>query len=352
MSKTQDTTKSNTYRIENAFWRSDVAMTLTGDQTVATIADAQEIVDTIVAEYGMEAITVEAINSGNCSYWQKHTRTIAILPSMMKRWVIVHECAHALTDHRIAELMTDLGAEGEAGVYGTIGQTAYEAIAVHGSAFLNSYIDITNFIFGEAVAAEFTQTWKANKRAITTVAAEIVTNLSKMDKALVAKIRNWFIKLPESLKSDVYSRTVYFSPARPSYSPFRDEGNHDTGISIVREWNHDGSMSEPKNIDSIMFSQNYMTVTDWSAKGNVITFTLVASDGTPYADSISNVDATWYGESDTAKYEAEATKVHVTIDLDKMQHVNFCSSGFNGERSQYANTIAQMTGYETLANAK
>ena len=331
MNRTTDSKKSNTYEIENAFW------TALGENKidVASIADAQELVDVLCSEFGVEAVTVVQGDKGNASFWRVWGRTISILPRMMKRWIVVHEFAHALNDHRMDLL------KGEVGIALPAGLTAG-----HGPAFLNAYVDVVRFVYGDATADAFSQTWKANKRTPMTVAQEVLQNVAKNDKALVSKIRNWLIKLPSSTYA--YKRQVAFHSV--TNATIKDDmgiflqraklrGEVTDAISIVQEL-EDGQTMEPVTVASLLFDVHEMVATDFTAKGNIISFSLDCSEyGVPY--SSFHHDDVWYTGNRYLENQQEAVKVHVTINLDLICDVHFEAETDRGNRYEYESTVAQ-----------
>lgn len=325
MNRTTDSKKSNTYRIENAFW------TAVGENNldILNISGAQELVDTLSAEFGVEEITVVQGDKGTASFWRAYTRTISILPTMMKSNVVVHEFAHALNDHRMSVLKDEVGIALPAGL-----------TAGHGPAFLSAYVDVVRFIYGDAIADAFTDTWKANNRTPLTVAQEVLKNVAKHDKALVSKIRNWLIKLPSSTyayKRQVVFQSVYRATIADDMERFikraKLQGEVIDAITVTKVL-EDGQTLEPVTVASLLFDIHEMVATDFTAKGNVISFTLDCSDyGTPYSTFHHN--DVWYGD------DQEAVKVHVTINLDLICDVHFEAETDNGNRYEYESTVAQ-----------
>ena len=330
MNRTTDSKKSNTYRIENAFWTAVCENNL----DILNISGAQELVDVLCAEFGVEEITVVQGDKGSASFWRAYSRTISILPQMMKRWIVVHEFAHALNDHRMSVLKDEVGIALPAGL-----------TAGHGPAFLNAYVDVVRFIFGDSTADAFAETWKANKRTPMTVAQEVLQNVAKHDKALVSKIRNWLIKLPSSTYA--YKRQVLFQSV--TNATIADDmerfikraqlrGEVTDAISIVQEL-EDGQTMEPVTVASLLFDVHEMVATDFTAKGNIISFTLDCSEyGVPY--SSFHHDDVWY-IGNRFENQQEAAKVHVTINLDLICDVHFEAETDRGNRYEYESTVAQ-----------
>ena len=116
------------------------------------------------------------------------------------------------------------------------------------------------------------------------------------------------------------------------------QGEVPNAISIVQEL-EDGQTMEPVTVASLLFDVHEMNATDFTAKGNIISFTLDCSEyGVPY--STFHHDDVWY-TGNRFENQQEAAKVHVTINLDLICDVHFEAETDRGNRYEYESTVAQ-----------
>ena len=304
MKQARDSKRNNTYNIENAFWNHPNHFQ---GNTPVTIQQAQELVDSIVATYDMKPITVVQGEKGNISFWRLSDRTISILPSMMKEWIVIHEVAHALTDHRLYEVIRNAKeATGNQEEINWYTQSQIKGmVAGHGPAFLSTYIELVKVHFGEVFATAFQNTWELNNRKPSTVVEEIKQSIKANDKKVVRQVKDWLINHPAKDKNDPHTN-VYIREVS-----FRD---CDRGITI----NGTNFADIPDSYSHFSFKTFYDTlgackgnevlVTDFKSSGNIISFTAHANEKSFDRDSYSPCD---YLISENPEFE-------IVIDLDKV----------------------------------